>query len=352
MKGEPVMAGFNEAVERLRGMWAKAQQRPDFVANLRARDEVLARYQPIFTPARLPNLTEEDFRSFLYFENNKHWTGLHRQARRLTADMAALRQALAVLLDEEQPLARRFDDALSRIRGLGKALASAILLVAYPDRYGVWNNTSESGLKILDIWPRFERGTSVGQKYAVLNDLFRRLAEALGIDLWALDWLWWELVQQEEGSVVEEPALSVEVSEQRFRLERHLHDFLVTNWEQTELGREWEIYSEPGEEMAGYEYPTGVGRIDILARHKQRPAWLVVELKRDRAADQTLGQLLRYIGWVKRHLAAPGEEVYGLIIAADVEKNLLYSLEGVNDRRISLMRYRVEFHLEPVDTEF
>ncbi|RMD59354.1 DUF91 domain-containing protein, partial [Candidatus Parcubacteria bacterium] len=249
------------------------------------------------------------------------------------------------------PLAHRFDDALTRIRGLGKALASAILLVVYPDRYGVWNSTSESGLKILDLWPQFERGISVGQKYALLNDLFHRLTEALNIDLWTLDWLWWELVQQEEGLPREETALTVEASEQRFRLERHLHDFLVTNWEQTELGREWTIYSEPGDEMAGYEYPTGVGRIDILARHKERPAWLVVELKRDRAADQTLGQVLRYIGWIKRHLTAPDEEVYGLIIAADVEKNLLYGLEGVNDRRISLMRYRVEFHLEPVDAE-
>lgn len=345
------MDKFNDVVERLRSILARVRQRLDFAANLQARDEVLARYRPIFSPNHLPDLTEEDFRSFLYFENNKHWSGLYRQAGRLTADMDALRQALAVLLDEGQPLARRFDDALSRIRGFGKALASAILLVVYPDRYGVWNNTSESGLKILDIWPQFERGTSVGQKYALLNDLFRRLTEALHIDLWTLDWLWWELVQQEEkGPAIEETALTVEASEQRFRLEHHLHDFLVTNWEQTELGREWTIYSEPGDEMAGYEYPTGVGRIDILARHKERLAWLVVELKRDRAADQTLGQVLRYIGWIKRHLAAPDEEVYGLIIAPDVEKNLLYSLKGVNDRRISLMRYRVEFHLESVDT--
>ncbi|NPA90922.1 MAG: DUF1016 family protein, partial [Chloroflexi bacterium] len=339
-------------VEQLRSILAKARQRPDFVANIQARDEVFARYQPIFTPALLPDLTEEDFRSFLYFGNNKHWTGLYRQAGRLTADMDALRQTLAVLLDEEQPLAHRFDDALSRIRGLGKALASAILLVVYPERYGVWNNTSESGLKILDIWPQFERGMSVGQKYALINDLFLRLSEALNIDLWTLDWLWWELVQQEEeGPTIEGTALTVEASEQRFRLERHLHDFLVTNWDQTELGREWTIYREPDDELAGYEYPTGVGRIDILARHKERPAWLVVELKRDRAADRTLGQVLRYIGWIKRHLAAPNEEVYGLIIAADVEKNLLYSLEGVNDRRISLMQYRVEFHLEPVNVE-
>lgn len=125
----------------------------------------------------------------------------------------------------------------------------------------------------------------------------------------------------------------------------------MTNWEQTELGREWTIYSEPDNEMAGVEYPTGVGRIDILARHKQRPAWLVVELKRDRAADQVLGQVLRYIGWIKHHLAAPDEEVHGLIIAGDVDRNLIYALKSLDSPEISLIRYHVEFHLELVDTE-
>jgi len=345
------MVELDHAVERLRATLARAKQRENFQAGVEARDEVLARYQPIFTPQHLPDLTEEEFRSFLYFENNKHWTGLYRQVRPLTADMDALRRALALLLDERLPLAKRFDEALSRVKGLGKALATAILLVAYPDRYGVWNNTSESGLKILDIWPDFGRGTTVGQKYEVLNDILNRLATALDIDLWTLDWLWWELVQAEEKQDVSERDVSAEVYEQRFRLERHLHDFLASNWEQTELGREWVIYSEPGDEMAGCEYPTGVGRIDILARHKTRPIWLVVELKRGHSADQTLGQLLRYMGWVKRHLAGPGEEVRGLIIAADVDKNLLYALQAVDERRVSLMRYRVQFHLEPVKFE-
>lgn len=66
---------------------------------MRAKEEVLARYQAIFSPDHISHLTEEAFRSFLYFENNKHWTGLYRQANRLTADMEALRGALAILVD-------------------------------------------------------------------------------------------------------------------------------------------------------------------------------------------------------------------------------------------------------------
>jgi len=345
------MHELSKAVERLRSILAKAQLRPDFKESIQARDEVLARYQPIFSPAYLPNLTEEEFRSFLYFENNRHWTGLYRQAGRLTSNMDALRKALTMLLDEEKPLAQRFDDALNSVKGLGKALASAILLVAYPQRYGVWNSTSESGLKILGIWPEFDRGASIGEKYAELNALFLRLTEELGIDLWTLDWLWWELVkQEEEGLIIGETGLSSKTAEQRFRIERQLHDFLVANWDKTILGREWAIYSEPGDEMAGSEYPTSVGRIDILARHKERQAWLVVELKRDRAADQTLGQLLRYMGWIREHLAAPNEEIHGLIVAPEAEKNLIYGLKGLDKSNISFMRYRVEFHLEKVES--
>jgi hypothetical protein len=343
------MDEFNQAVERLRSVFARVKYDDDFSDRVQARDEVLARYQPIFAPANLTNLTEEEFRSFLYIENNKHWTGLYRQVGRLTQNMEALRHTLGVLLDEQQPLARRFDDALGRIKGFGKALASAILLVAYPDRYGVWNNTSESALKMLGIWPQFERGMSVGQKYERLNDLFQHLAKTLNVDLWTLDWLWWELVgQEEQGEAVDEIAPALGEPEQQFRLESHLHEFLVTNWEQTELGREWNIYSEPGDEMAGYEYPTGVGRIDILARHKERPAWLVVELKRHRAADQVLGQVLRYMGWVKLHLAEPGELIQGLIIAPDVDQSLMCALQALDGQKIGLMLYRVEFYLEPV----
>ena len=147
------MENWNSAIERLRAKLARARQWEDFQASMAARDEVLARYQPVFAPEHLPDLTKEEFVSFLYLENNKHWTGLYRQVRALTADMDGLRRALAVLMDESRPLARRFDEAVGQVRGLGKALATAILLVVYPDRYGVWNNTSESGLKILGIWP-------------------------------------------------------------------------------------------------------------------------------------------------------------------------------------------------------
>jgi len=332
------------ALNELRGVLTRVPKEADLQALVNARDEVLARYQPIFSPDRLPNLTLEDFSSFLYFENNKHWTGLHRHVRELTKDMNALRHALAILLDENRPLADRFDEVVgtSMVRGLGKGLATAILLVAYPDRYGVWNNASEAALKRLGIWPKFDRGMTLGKRYAVINDLLKKLSGELGVDLWTLDVLFWGIVRKEEGE---------DVIEHSFRLERHLLDLLRDNWERTELGREWEIYREPGDEEAGFEYPTSVGRIDILARHRSRPEWLVVEVKRDQSTDRVIGQILRYMGWVKHNLASPEEEVRGLIISSDVDKNLQYALAALPPGHVRVMRYRVQFFLESVEFE-
>ena len=41
--------------------------------------EVIRRYGQMFSPENLDHLSKDDFLSFLYFENNKHWKGIYRQ---------------------------------------------------------------------------------------------------------------------------------------------------------------------------------------------------------------------------------------------------------------------------------
>jgi hypothetical protein len=314
------------------------------------RDAVLARFQPVFSAEHAPDISEEEFRSFLLLENNHHWSGLHRQGPRMCANMAKLRKALAALLNEAEPVSGRLDVAIGMVSGMGKNVASAILMVTQPDRYGVWNNRSEANMMQLDIWPTFDRGESFGNRYVKVNRVLLQLRDALQIDLWTLDALWWFLDQpspDEEGDGPVPPGGSVE-NEQRFGLERHLHDFLRDNWHHLKLGREWTLYKKPGDEDPGYEYPTAVGRIDLLAKHKAQPRWLVVELKRNQTSDQTVGQLLRYIGWVKRHLAEDSDEVHGMIICRAADDALHYALSTVPN--VELRLYEVEFHLKEAET--
>ncbi len=315
------------------------------------RDAVLARYQPVFSPEHIPEITAEEFRSFLLFENNHHWTGLQRQGPRMCADMDNLRQALSMLADETQSVADRLDQGTAMVPGMGKNVASGILLVIHPERYGVWNNRSEANMKQLGIWPHFDRGESFGSRYVKVNQILLQLRDALKIDLWTLDALWWYLDQRDSLPPGDSDPIPGDVwaeSEQRFGLERHLHEFLRDNWQHIELGRDWAIYQEPGDEEAGYEYPCDVGRIDLLAKHRREPRWLVVELKRNQSSDQTVGQLLRYMGWVKRHLAEAGDQVHGMIICRKADDALRYALSTLEN--VELRRYEVKFHLGAPDT--
>lgn len=310
------------------------------------RDIVLARFQPAFHPEHVANITEDEFRSFLLLENNRHWSGLHRQGPRLCADTERLREGLSILVDETQPIDVRLDQAMGLVAGMGKNIATAILLISQPHRYGVWNNRSEAAMKRLGIWPEFDRGEPFGSRYIKVNEIMLELCEKLQTDLWTLDALWYYLDQMEVDGLFTGGDSGAESNDApRFGLERHLHEFLRDNWNRLELGREWTIHQEPGDEEAGFEYQCdNIGRIDLLARHKTRKDWLVVELKRNQSSDQTVGQLLRYIGWVKNHMAEDGEEVYGLIICHEPDEALHYALSTLSN--IDLWLYRVEFYFE------
>ncbi len=80
-----------------------------------------------------------------------------------------------------------------------------------------------------------------------------------------------------------------------FAMEKHLEAFLVANWNQTLLSKDFSIYEEDGDPV-GQQYATDAGQIDILAVSKDKSRLLVVELKRGRASDVVVGQVLRYIG--------------------------------------------------------
>lgn len=129
-----------------------------------------------------------------------------------------------------------------------------------------------------------------------------------------------------------------------FALEKHLEDFLVTNWAQTELGRAYDIYSEDGE-LIGQQFPSDTGPLDILAISKDRKTLLVVELKRGRASDAVVGQIQRYMGYVLGELAAADQNVRGAIIALEDDLRLRRALSVAPN--IDFYRYQVSFKLLP-----
>jgi restriction system protein len=127
-----------------------------------------------------------------------------------------------------------------------------------------------------------------------------------------------------------------------FALEKHLEDFLVYNWKQTELGKNFDIYEEDGE-LVGRQYPSDTGPIDILAISKDKSSLLVVELKRGRVSDVVVGQIQRYMGFVQEELAESNQSVQGIIIGLDDDLRIKRALSVT--KNIEFYRYQVSFKL-------
>jgi restriction system protein len=127
-----------------------------------------------------------------------------------------------------------------------------------------------------------------------------------------------------------------------FAMEQHLEEFLVKNWAQTELGKDYDIYAEDGDPV-GQQYPTDTGPMDLLAVKKDKSELLVVELKKGKASDAVVGQVLRYMGFVKEDLAEPHQTVRGAIIALEDDLRLRRAL--VVTPNIQFFRYQVSFKL-------
>jgi hypothetical protein len=129
-----------------------------------------------------------------------------------------------------------------------------------------------------------------------------------------------------------------------FALEAQLRDFIVKNLSRIPIGgRRLRVYTDAtGRE--GREYPTGVGPIDILAVDDSGN-FFVFELKLERGPDRALGQLARYMGWVKIELASD-REVRGVVVARSIDERLRYAACVIPN--IVLLEYEVEFRVREV----
>ena len=141
------------------------------------------------------------------------------------------------------------------------------------------------------------------------------------------------------------PRISVDDTEvenvMEFAFESHLEDFIVENWSSTIFGRDYDIFTENGEK--GTQISVTGGRLDILAVKKDKSELLVIELKRGRASDVVVGQMLRYISLVEDELAESGQSVRGVIIALSDDSNIRAALRY--QQNIQFMRYEVKFNL-------
>ncbi len=155
-----------------------------------------------------------------------------------------------------------------------------------------------------------------------------------------------ELTKKYEEREIKDDAF-IDQKEQKFALEKYLEDFIVNNFNSIFHNSIQLWYDE--ECNIGQQYPLidnearNIGKIDILARNIEENSYIVIELKKGRSSDKVVGQILRYMGWVKEHLCNEGDSVKGMIICKDKDKKLEYALKVINI--IDLKFFQIDFKL-------
>ena len=126
-----------------------------------------------------------------------------------------------------------------------------------------------------------------------------------------------------------------------FYMEQQLEDFIIENWNETEFGKDYELIYEEGD-LKSQQYMTDIGKIDILAIDKKKGNYVVIELKRNQTSDDTVGQILRYMGWIQEKKG--DENVKGIIVAGKFDEKLYYAQKRAKD--IEIFTYEVNFSLK------
>ena len=134
-----------------------------------------------------------------------------------------------------------------------------------------------------------------------------------------------------------------EPSSTEFAYESDLQNFLSKNLHILETGLQ--LHEEEG--ITGVEFPVGGRFVDILAVDA-KGAYVVIELKVSRGYDRAVGQLRRYMGWVAKNHADPGQAVRGIIVARSISQDLILACSGLSD--VALFDYEMSVSVRKIES--
>ncbi len=92
----------------------------------------------------------------------------------------------------------------------------------------------------------------------------------------------------------------------------------------------------------GRQYTYKDGRIDLLCVDAATRDFVVIELKKGEAPHETLLQILRYMSWVRQHLAKD-KDVRGIILSEAADTSLIEVVKEVPS--VEIRYYRLSLDL-------
>ena len=134
--------------------------------------------------------------------NKQAFNALNRD--RIIRDIDKFRRTIYYLLDESISIKERVNQVLKgdyKISGLGRGLMAAFLNDFKPEKYCIWNNSTEIGLDVLG-WKNDIQGDNLGMKYQVVLELLnkmRNLRPDLNLTLDNIDQFLFVISAEDEG---------------------------------------------------------------------------------------------------------------------------------------------------------
>jgi hypothetical protein len=105
-----------------------------------------------------------------------------------------------------------------------------------------------------------------------------------------------------------------------------------------------ELYHDLKTGKTGKQFVIDGGRIDLLCTDQQTGDFVIIELKKGEAPQETLLQILRYMSWVKQHMPIKGRNgVKGIILTEQADTDLQHYLEEVPN--VIIRYYRLSISL-------
>ncbi|MEA3463520.1 MAG: endonuclease NucS [Patescibacteria group bacterium] len=290
---------------------------------------------------------------------------------RIIRDKKRFREVILYLLNKEIDIKERINQILEekyRIKGFGKAILTSFLMDCNPDKYCLWNSKTDMGFSTLG-WKIYDNKDSKGDAYLKILEALQELINLnpeLNLTFDDVDLFLHTISAEEEGKEVvraikedkeifmpaienikdteQDPSEIKGVQNMEFVMERYLEDFIETNFSQI-FDANIELYQ--GEENSGRQFPTSIGNIDLLAIDNENKEFIIIELKKGKSSDVVVGQILRYMSWVREKLSAVnGYSVRGIIVVKEKDEKLEYALKLVPNVRLFL--YEVSFELKKV----
>jgi hypothetical protein len=182
--------------------------------------------------------------------------------------------------------------------------------------------------------------------------VFEALAASPGLRAQVLDTLCaWYLpagARQQLRDIESGSSLGVEETTTAILDEKALEETLARDWARTAFARlgvelaTVERHGRPGRQVL-----TPVNAIDLLGYHPQKREWWVIELKHGRPADDVVGQVSRYLGWVSEECARRGESATGAIVARDANDKLRYAVRA--NPRLTLWTWDDELRVRRIE---